>query len=172
MGASAMRFLSLFFFVFGGITVPAALASKSMLLKAGVAAALVAAAASAIPVMRPWEYFNEIIGGAEKGYLYFSDEGVDLWQRGKELAAYYHRVLEPAGEVPLLAYGADVGVIGPEEKARHLDRIRHDGARDEAWVTSPVFSGTLLINARYLGQKPFCDIHPFATPLLTLASGI
>jgi hypothetical protein len=46
----------------------------------------------------------EIIGGIKNGYVYFSDEGIDVGQRGKELAAYYHRVLEPAGEVPLYAY--------------------------------------------------------------------
>ena len=59
-----------------------------------------------------------------------------------------------------------MGVIRPEEKARHVDRIWHDGAHDQARVTSPVFSGTLLINARYLGQKPFWDIPSLrnATP--------
>jgi hypothetical protein len=50
--------------------------------------------------MRPWEYFNELIGGAKNGYLYFSDEGVDGWQRSKELAAYYHQVLEPRAKYP------------------------------------------------------------------------
>jgi hypothetical protein len=33
--------------------------------------------------MRPWEYFNEIVG-SKNAYLYFSDEGVDLSQRGNE----------------------------------------------------------------------------------------
>jgi hypothetical protein len=89
----------------GGLAVQVALSSNSKWLEAGVVAALVAAAASALPVMRPWEYFHEVIGGTRNGYLYFSDEGVDLHQRGKELAAYYHRALEPAGEVPFIGYG-------------------------------------------------------------------
>jgi hypothetical protein len=73
--------------IFGGLAVRLAFSSNSKPLKGVVVAALVAAAASALPVMRPWEYFNEIIGGTKNGYFYFSDEGVDLWQRGKELDA-------------------------------------------------------------------------------------
>ena len=130
-----------------------AFSSNSKLVKAAVAAALFAAAVSALPVMRPWEYFNEIIGGAKNGNLYFSDEGVDLSQRGKELAAYYHRVLEPAGEVPLLAYA----ISEPEKKARHLDWLGRDKKRDEARLSSPVFSGTILMNASFLGERPFWD---------------
>jgi len=139
--------------IFGGLAVQLAFSSNSKWLKVVVVAAFVAAAASALPVMRPWEYFNEIIGGTKNGHLYFSDDGVDLWQRGKELAAYYHRVLEPAGEVPLLAYG----IFEPEKRARHLDWVGRDRKRDEARLSSPVFSGTILMNARFLGEKPFWD---------------
>jgi hypothetical protein len=137
----------------GGLAVQVAFSSNSKLSKAAVAAALFVAAASALPVMRPWEYFNEIIGGTKNGYLYFSDEGVDLSQRGKELAAYYHRVLEPAGEVPLLDYG----MFEPEKKARQLDWLGHDKRRDEARLSSLVFSGTILINGGFVGEKPFWD---------------
>jgi hypothetical protein len=38
------------------------------------------------------------------GRLYFNDEGVDCWQRSNQLGAYYHQVLEPAGEIPIVAY--------------------------------------------------------------------
>jgi hypothetical protein len=139
--------------IFGGLAVQRAFSSTSKPLKVVVVAAFVAAAASALPVMRPWEYFNEIGGGEKNAYRYFSDEGVDLWQRGKELAAYYHQVLEPAGEVPLLAYG----IFEPEENARHLDWVGRDKERDEARLSSPIFSGTILMNARFLGEKPFWD---------------
>jgi tetratricopeptide (TPR) repeat protein len=140
--------------IFGGLAVQLALSSNSRASKAAVAAALVAAAVSALPVMRPWEYFNEIIGGAKNGYLYFSDEGVDIWQRGKELAEYYHRVLEPSGEVPILSYGP----IGePEKKERRLDWLGRDPKRDETRLSSPIFSGTVLVNARFLGRWPFWD---------------
>ena len=107
-----------------------ALSSNSKPLKGVVAAAVVAAAVSALPVMRPWEYFNEVIGGPKNGYLYFSDEGVDLGQRAKELAEYYHRVLEPSGEVPIIFYGP-IGDV--EEEARGLDWL----GRDEKARRSP-----------------------------------
>ena len=140
--------------IFGGFAVQMAFASHSKFWKAAVAVALVAAAASALPVMRPWEYFNEIIGGTKNAYLYFGDEGVDLGQRGRELAEYYHRVLEPSGEVPVIHYGP----IGePEERARHLDWLGRDPKRDDVRRRSPVFSGTVLIDARFLGKKPFWD---------------
>jgi hypothetical protein len=140
--------------IFGGLAVQVALSSNSKLLKGAVTVALVAAAASALPVMRPWEYFNEIIGGAKNGYLYFSDEGVDLGQRGKELGEYYHRVLEPSGEVPIIFYGP-IGDI--EEKALGLDWLGRDGKRDEARLSSPIFSGTVLMDARFLGKFPYWD---------------
>lgn len=140
--------------VFGGYAIRTALSSSSKFLKAVVGAALALAMASAVPVMRPWEYFNEIIGSTKNGYLYFGDEGVDLLQRGKELAAYYHQVLEPAGAVPLLNYPIDE----PEEQARHLDWIGRDKKRDEARLSSPIFSGTILINARFVGERPFWDL--------------
>ena len=143
--------------IFGGVAIETAFTSNSRFLKAGVAAALVAAAASALPVMRPWEYFNEMIGGAKNGYLYFSDEGVDLGQRGKELAEYYHRVLEPSGEVPILFYGP---IDEPEKKARQLDWLGRDGKRDETRLSSAIFSGTILIDARFVGKKPFWDSSP------------
>ena len=140
--------------VFGGLAVQVAFTSSSNTWEIAVVAALAAAAASALPVMRPWEYFNEIIGGTKNGYLLFSDEGVDLLQRGKELAAYYHQVLEPAGEVPLLNYPIDE----PEDKARHLDWVGRDKQRDQEHLTSPVFSGTILVDARFLGERPFWDL--------------
>jgi Dolichyl-phosphate-mannose-protein mannosyltransferase len=140
--------------IFGGLTVQLGLSSNSKVAKAAVAAALVGAALSALPVMRPWEYFNEIIGGTKNGYLYFSDEGVDIWQRGKEIAEYYHHVLEPSGEVPIVSYEP----IGePEKKALGLDWLGRDPKRDETRLSSPIFSGTVLINARFLGTWPFWD---------------
>ena len=129
--------------IFGGVAIQTAFVSNSRFLKAAVATAIVAAAASALPVMRPWEYFNEVIG-SKNAYLYFGDEGVDLGQRGKELAEYYHRVLEPSGEVPILFYGP---MGEPEKEARRLDWLGRDEKRDETQRSSPRFSGTVLIDA-------------------------
>ena len=101
--------------IFAGIAVQTAFASNSKLSKVAAVTALVGAAVSAVPVMRPWEYFNELAGGTRNAHLYFNDEGVDLDQRGKELAEYYHRVLEPARDIPLIIYSKEV-----ELKARGL----------------------------------------------------
>ena len=79
--------------VFAGIGIEMALSSKARQLKVFVATAFVAAVASAVPQMRPWEYFNEFVGGASNASNLFSDEGVDLGQRSKELAEYYKREL-------------------------------------------------------------------------------
>ena len=138
---------------FGGLAIDEAIASPGWVLRIGVIAALVAAAASAIPVMRPWEYFNEIAGGAQNGYLYFSDEGVDLGQRAEDVANYYHRVLEPNGEIPVIAYSIAI----PERTSLKLDYIGRDPKRDAASLSSENFSGTILISARQLGPKPFWD---------------
>jgi tetratricopeptide (TPR) repeat protein len=141
--------------IFGGVAAKMALVSKSKLLKAAVATSFAAAAVSALPVLRPWEYYNEIIGGSKNGYLYFSDEGIDVGQRGKELATYYHQVLEPAGEVPFYAYGN--GTNESELNARHVDWLGRDPKRDKTRLSSPVFSGSLLINSKFLAKQPFWD---------------
>lgn len=141
--------------VFAGTATLYAFASKSKGLRIFVAIAFVAAAFSAIPVMRPWEYFNELIGGPGKGYRYFNDEGVDLLQRGTEAAKYYHNVLEPAGELPLFAY-----TLGPEVAkftALKVDWLGRDFQRDESRIESADFSGTVMVNSRLLAKMPFWD---------------
>src|ERR1700756_3404567 len=140
--------------IFGGCAIQMAFSSRWMLLKFVVAAALTVAMISAVPVMRPWEYFNEIIGGTKNGPRYFSDEGVDLFQRGRELAAYYYEVLEPAGEIPLLNYP----ISESGEKARHLDWIGRDEQRDQGRLTWAIFTGTILIRAAFLCKRPFWDL--------------
>jgi tetratricopeptide (TPR) repeat protein len=140
--------------VFAGAALNAAFLDYSKLFKVAVGAALVAAVLSAVPVMRPWEYFNEIIG-TKNGYLYFNDDGVDVGQRGKELAAYYHRVLEPSGEVPLYEYGN--GTNESELSARHVDWLGRDPTRDQNRLSSPIFQGTLMVNAKFLSKQPFWD---------------
>ncbi len=140
--------------VLGGVGMQFALTSKSAAWEVLGGVSLAIAAVSAVPVMRPWEYFNEIIGTG-RAYLYFSDEGVDLGQRVKELADYYHRELEPFGEVPLIFYGP---ISEVEEKARRIDWLGRDTKRDLSKLESNSFSGTVIIDARFLGKHPFWDI--------------
>jgi len=139
--------------IIAGFAVHLAFISNSRQIRVIVIAALVAAAASALPISRPWEYFNEFIGGAKNGFLYFNDEGVDLGQRGKELAAYYHRVLEPAGDKPLLAYSLSKS----ERQARGLIWSESGKTQDQAEPAASAFSGTILIDARELSKQPFWD---------------
>ena len=140
--------------IVGGIGLQFAFSSKSTAGKVAAGAAIAIAAASALPVMRPWEYFNEIIGGPSRAWLYFSDEGVDLGQRVKELADYYHRVVEPSGEIPFIFYGP---ISEVEEKARRIDWLGKDPKRDESRLESATFSGTVIVDARFLGRYPFWD---------------
>lgn len=53
-----------------------------------VALAFLVEVVSALPVSRPWEYFNETMGRARDAWFYFDDEDIDMSQRGKELARY------------------------------------------------------------------------------------
>ena len=64
--------------IFAGLFVEHAFTKRAGPLKAVAALAYLAAIISAVPVMRPWEYFNELVGGKDSAYKYFSDEGVDM----------------------------------------------------------------------------------------------
>jgi tetratricopeptide (TPR) repeat protein len=121
-----------------------------------ISAALFLAAAiySAVPLMRPWEYFNEIAGGPANGYLYFNDEGVDLSQRIAEAAEYYHKNLQPNGEVPFLAYFSN----SADRKARGMDWVGKDRERDANKYDGDTITGTFIIGANELGPKLFWDV--------------
>jgi hypothetical protein len=138
--------------IFAGCVISLGLVSKSRPFRVIVAALVVAAAASALPAMRPWEYFNELIGGAKNGSLYFNDEGVDCWQRSKELAAYYHQVLEPTGEIPVAAYP----MWPTEMNARGLVWPDRNGDLLQYLKGSP----TVLVDARDLSKTPYWN-HGF-----------
>jgi tetratricopeptide (TPR) repeat protein len=126
--------------VFAGIPFELALTSGSRQSRALVAFAFFAAALSALPQMRPWEYFNEFVGGSANAYKYFRDEGVDLGQRSKEFAAYYKRELTTNDPRPVCLYW-----IWDEEKAaRGIDCLGSDETRDSAITELPGRSGTIF----------------------------
>jgi hypothetical protein len=138
----------------GAFAVHVAVRSRSYLVGAGVSMLLAAAMISAVPQMRPWEYFNETAGGAENGHLYFNDEGVDLSQRMGEIASYYHLELEPRGEVPFLTYFSGT----PEKKARGMDWVGRNPERDAHRFDGDSVTGTFIIGANELGPKLFWDV--------------
>jgi len=141
----------------GSLAIYQAVISRSNLLRGVVAVAFLGALISVVPVMRPWEYYNEAVGGTADGHRYFSDEGVDLGQRTKELVAYYNTNLKPNGDVPyVLYYSSDI-----EFRRRGLDWVGKDPERDETKLSAETRTGTFIIGARPLGPSLFWDSAAF-----------
>lgn len=113
----------------------------------------VALAASALPVVRPWEYYNELVGGSSGAWRYFSDEGMDLGQRSRELASYYDTHLRDRGERAYDYYG----VCEEERVGRQL---AFASAEDSALDTD-LLSGTVFLNATELVPDPLYDYAAF-----------
>jgi hypothetical protein len=152
-----------FLAISAGMTSHIALRAKTKTPIILVALAFIAAAASALPLSRPWEYFNETMGHARNAWLYFDDEDIDMSQRGKELVSYYHRVLQPTGEVPYISY--NVGLS--ERRARGLEWLGRDLTRDETRMSSGTYSGTIIISARAIARRLWWDLPSLraATPV-------
>ena len=140
---------------FAGFFAEHALASNSKTQKTVAALAFALAAASAVPVMRPWEYFNEFVGGSRNAYKYFDDEGVDLGQRTKELAAYYNRFLKPAGELADVVYWSNE----EELKGRNIDFLGRDKKRDLPRISQPQRFGTIFVAPVNLIPGPFWALN-------------
>ena len=135
-----------------------AVKSRSLTAQATVGLLILLAAVSAVPQMRPWEYFNELAGGAENGYLYFNDEGVDLSQRVGESARFYHEELEPKGDLPFFAYFSNSN----DRKARGMDYVGRVPERDEGRFDGETVTGTFMIGANELGEGQWWDVgKPF-----------
>lgn len=126
---------------------------RSRLLKAGVGLTLSMAVASAVFVMRPWEYFNEAVGGPGKGYLYFNDEGVDLSLRKSDLRRYFDSELRPTGEIPFILYPGS----SYTRKKYKLDWIGHDDARDAAKLNSATLEATFIMSAKLISPRLWWD---------------
>jgi len=126
--------------------------SRALLAAAGICT--VAAGVSAVPVMRPWEYFNEFAGGPSGSHRYFSDEGTDLGLRLKEISYYYEQNLKPNGEIPYMIYFSS----HEERKARGLDWVGKDPERDAQRMASETIEGTIIIGAEDLAPKLWWDI--------------
>jgi len=144
--------LALLLYILAGMSIYAAFISSSRSLQVAVGTAVAAAVVSAVPIMRPYEYFNEIIG-TRNASRYFNDEGVDAEQRGKELFKYYFEHVRPSGEVPYLYYNVPL----KELKARGMDYVGGDLHRDAARMSNPVLTGTIFIGRWALSKKPFWD---------------
>lgn len=145
--------------VLAGVAVAQAVLTRSMALRIAGALSLVAALISAIPIIRPWEYYNELAGGPAYAYQHFDDEGLESGQRVKELAAYYHQTLEPKGIVPYLDYWFFFN--DKELKKRGVLTMQSQWANDEVSDSSDVVTGTAIINAKWIAPKPWLDYGAF-----------
>ncbi len=133
-------------------------ADRRSYLTGGIAlAALLLAAISAVPVMRPWEYYNELIGGTANGHRHFNDEGIDLTRRYKEAASYYHTVLAPLGENPYTFY------LLPDfdDPARTVDYISSRKERDKGKWDGPYATGTFITGANEIAPALWWDKASF-----------
>ncbi|MGE3467253.1 MAG: tetratricopeptide repeat protein, partial [Pyrinomonadaceae bacterium] len=130
---------------------------RSYLAGGFAALCLVFAMISAIPVMRPWEYFNESIGGTANGHKYFNDEGVDLYQRSEEAVRYYHDVLKPAGLRPYLFY------LMPEinDPEKTVDWISGSKEKDAGKWDGPMATGIFIIGANEIAPTFWWDKASF-----------
>ncbi|NID09036.1 tetratricopeptide repeat protein [Fibrivirga algicola] len=139
--------------VLGGLVVAAAIDSQSRWLRGGVLVALAAALLLAGPVVRPWEYFNELVGGPATSYRYFNDEGVDLNQRSKELVEYYKTHIQPSGQVPFIWYG-----VPRSEKQRYqLHWVGEKPEQDSLLFQSEHLTGTVLTSTQALAPNLYQD---------------
>jgi hypothetical protein len=148
--------------IFAGIGVTVAIQSSGRTAKVIVAVAILAACVSALPQMRPWGYFNEFADGPAGAYKYFVDEGLDLGQRTKELAAYARQELQPKRERPLCWYFDSE----TEFKARGVDCFGSDPKHDEPRDELPERTGTIFVEPGDLAPQPYWDLAALrqATP--------
>lgn len=135
------------------------------MLGACVVIAVIAALVSAIPVIRPWEYYNETVGTTE-AYRYFSDEGTDLGQRSPDIFRYFDNLKE-SGEIPYLQYSVKM-----EEAERRGMQARWWNADDiEPEKLSNVVAGTFLSAQGTLLPLSGTTLLPYAMPSRHPASG-
>lgn len=139
--------------VLAAIAVKHALGQAPRFFRAGVAVASLAAVLSAWPRMRPWEYYNELVGGSAEAWKYFSDDGLDNTQRVRELATYYAEHVRGTGRRVYDFYG----VPGEEMQSRGLSF----DALEEDTGDSDVLSGTLFIGTREMSPRPSYDLAVF-----------
>jgi tetratricopeptide (TPR) repeat protein len=149
--------------LFAGAALAFVLQQKSAAWKIFALASAAWALASAIPVARPWEYHNALGGGTAHAYLHSSNEGIDLGLRVKDLASYYHRVLEPHGELP---YFITYLTSDEELRARGIHTVNQKWDSGELPDDSSTIHGTLIVEANMAnallphGLGPLQKIEP------------
>lgn len=139
--------------VLAALPLTLALVERDRLVRAASAIGVLAIALSALPVMRPWEYYNELVGGADGAWQYFADDGLENGQRVKDIAAYYNAHLRGTNERAYDFYD----LFENENEVYQLD---FHAVEDDP-MDSDVVEGTAFVNARWLGKRPEYDFAAF-----------
>ena len=100
---------------------------------------------------RLWEYSNQLVGGSEGAYRFFTNEGQDLGQRYHEFKALYDTVLKPSGK-PIYA-ASYWAFIEEQAKADHIEYSRFCPTLDDQ-NTDAIFDGYYLVSASSLVPAP------------------
>jgi tetratricopeptide (TPR) repeat protein len=150
--------------VWCGMSLTWMLNHRSLRWSAIAAAALLLAGLSAIPGLRPWEYFNELAGGSGNAYLRFADEGVDMGQRSADVIRYYREHLEAAAEIPYSFYP-----LSRSEMQRRRVRVRASGTwGEEASYVPPQgtrdATGVFFVSAARMMRDPDLAVFAQARP--------
>ncbi|MBA3715244.1 MAG: tetratricopeptide repeat protein [Pyrinomonadaceae bacterium] len=140
--------------ILGAITIKAAVEKRSPILRGCAAFAAAVALVSALPVVRPWEYYNELVGGAANAFRYFNDEGIDLGQRTADLVRYYNKYLKASTEIPYVEY-----YLTRAERTRRGIRARSLNVQGSD--PSDVVTGTFFIGAQALAPSHLYDQAAF-----------
>ncbi|MET0285728.1 MAG: phospholipid carrier-dependent glycosyltransferase [Polyangiales bacterium] len=139
--------------LFGAIALALALQLRARALSAAVTLASLAMLVSALPIKRPWEYYNQLAGGADDAWLYFSDDGLENGQRAKEIAAYYDAHLRGKGQRVYDFYG-----LYDSEKRTYdlaIDEVKNDPDDTDT------LTGTVFVNTRWMSERPLYDYGTF-----------
>lgn len=146
--------------IFGGMTLAVTFASRSRwgMILAGIA--LAEAVASAVPCIRPWEYYNEVAGGPKNAYLHFADEGVDVGQRTEDFVRYYDQNLKPSGEIPYLFYPVAQSEMKRRDVLFRGGRGKGEGQIENSTDVSGIFFMRAMAVTRNPEAKVFREVPP------------
>lgn len=109
-----------------------------------VGALFVATAGMTLREPRLWEYHNELVGGTQNAYRYFTNEGMDLGQRFHELRDIHDRLVAPSGQPMFVDYWVGeqqmrAANFNERRFVESLDDTNVEG-RYEGWFVYPATS--------------------------------
>jgi hypothetical protein len=138
--------------VFAGLFAEKAIASHSRSLKAAAVLGYTLACVSAVPVLRPWQYFNELWAGQRMPTRILTSGGPRPAQQGNR------RSLPPFPEARRRNGGRTLLDFPGRTKGRDVEFLGRDLARDLKTMGQPERSGTLFVTPLAPIQTPYWDL--------------